>query len=77
LPWPVWTPPVSQQYSLPIWGAHGVLWLMFLVNTPIAKRIRLPMVSHVASLFFSSAFCVLKCSLCYEPCSCTWVSVKL
>jgi hypothetical protein len=59
----VWTPAVSQQYSLPIWGAHGMLWSMCLVSTPIAKRIRLPMVSHVDSLFFSSVFCVLKCFL--------------
>jgi hypothetical protein len=54
-----------------------VLWLMCLVSTPIIKRIRLPMVSHVASLFISSAFCVLESSLCHGPCSYTWVSVKL
>jgi hypothetical protein len=71
LPRPVWAPPVSQQHSFPIWGSHGVLWSMCLVSTPIARRVRLPVASHVAALFFSSAFCVLESSLCHGPCSYT------
>jgi hypothetical protein len=47
------------------------------VSTPTAERIRLPMVSHVASLSFTLAFCLLDSSLCPRPYCYTWVSVKL